>query len=154
MRISPIKSFTNPTNKSFKGYTVHDKTPYQFCEPETHRRAAMETGRPMEKTLGSFHSNITGDVYYADPLEKVSDEIRERVDYVVYDNEPPFPDIEREVSKNYFEPMPFGSGVEGKFDDFREYFYRLEMADSKTVGEYERKIYSNRNYIRSKNRRR
>ena len=145
MRISPIKSFTNPTNKSFKGYTVHDKSPYQGYEPTTHKWAATQTGRPIEKTLGSFHNNITGNVYYADPLEQVSDQVRETVDYVVYDKEPPFPDIEKNVSRHYFEGRGYFNNTESDFNKFREYFYRLEMADSKTVGEYERKAWSNIN---------
>ena len=143
MRISPIKSFTNPTNKSFKGYTVHDYNPYG--EPVIHSSAAKQTGRPIEKTLGSFHNNITGNVYYADPLEQVSDQVRETVDYVVYDKEPPFPDIDKNVSRHYFEGRGYFNNTESDFNKFREYFYRLEMADSKTVGEYERKAWSNIN---------
>ena len=143
MKISQIRNCTNNSQSVFKGYIVKDNTYYN--EPTTHSKAAYATGRPVERTLGSFHLDRTGKIYYADPLEKISDGIREQVDYVVYDNEPRVPDINREVSKLYFEPS---SGAEEakylkQLNDAREYFYRLEMADSKTVGHYEKQVWSN-----------
>lgn len=139
VRISSVKGFVNTIKPSFKGYTVDD------YKGEVHKRAAFNTGRPIEKTLGSFHLNETGKIYYADPLEKVSDGIREKVDYVVYDHEPKIPDVNTEISRLYFEPSEFGKESEylGQLRDAKDYFYRLEMADSKTVGEYEKKVWSN-----------
>ena len=75
MRISPIKSSTNFSKPAFKGYMVEEKGHY-YGTPETHKWAAEHTGRRMEKTLDSFHKNITGKIYYADPLEKVNDNLR------------------------------------------------------------------------------
>ena len=143
MRISPIKSSTNFSKPAFKGYIVEDKSPYLFEEPVTHRTAATYTGRRIEKTLGGFHNNITGKIYYTDPLEKVNDNLREMVDYVVYDEEPKFPDINHEVSKLYFGTDGDKWGMERRFKASKDYFYRLEMADSKTVGEYEQKVWNN-----------
>ena len=142
MRISPIKSSTNFSKPAFKGYIVEDKSPYLFEEPVTHRTAATHTGRRIEKTLGGFHNNITGKIYYTDPLEKVNDNLREMVDYVVYDDEPKFPDINHEVSKLYFGTDGDKWEIQKRFKDSKDYFYRLEMADSKTVGEYEQKAWN------------
>lgn len=142
MRISPIKSSTNFSKPAFKGYIVEDKSPYLFEEPVTHRTAATYTGRRIEKTLGGFHNNITGKIYYTDPLEKVNDNLREMVDYVVYDDEPKFPDINNEVSKLYFGTDGDQWEIKKRFKDSKDYFYRLEMADSKTVGEYEQKVWN------------
>lgn len=142
MRISPIKSSTNFSKPAFKGYMVEEKGHY-YGTPETHKWAAEHTGRRMEKTLDSFHKNITGKIYYADPLEKVNDNLREMVDYVVYDDEPKFPDINNEVSKLYFGTDGDQWEIKKRFKDSKNYFYRLEMADSKTVGEYEQKVWNN-----------
>ena len=141
MRISPIKSSTNFSKPAFKGYMVEEKGHY-YGTPETHKWAAEHTGRRMEKTLDSFHKNITGKIYYADPLEKVNDNLREMVDYVVYDDEPKFPDINNEVSKLYFGTDGDKWEIQKRFKDSKDYFYRLEMADSKTVGEYEQKAWN------------
>lgn len=141
MRISPIKSSTNFSKPAFRGYMVEEKGQY-YGTPETHKWAAEQTGRRMEKTLDSFHKNITGKIYYADPLEKINDNLREMVDYVVYDEEPKFPDINHEVSKLYF-GTDGDKWIDKRFKDSRDYFYRLEMADSKTVGEYEQKVWNN-----------
>ena len=141
MRISPIKSSTNFSKPAFKGYIVEEKGHY-YGTPKTHKWAAEHTGRRMEKTLDSFHKNITGKIYYADPLEKVNDNLREMVDYVVYDDEPKFPDINHEVSKLYFGTDGDRWEIQKRFKDSKDYFYRLEMADSKTVGEYEQKAWN------------
>ena len=94
MRISPIKSSTNFSKPAFKGYTIEG-----YGYRHGHLHAAENSGRRIEKTLGGFHNDITGKIYYTDPLEKVNDNLREMVDYVVYDDEPKFPDINNEVSK-------------------------------------------------------
>ena len=138
MRISPIKSSTNFSKPAFKGYTIEG---YGYSHGHLH--AAENSGRRIEKTLGGFHNNITGKIYYTDPLEKVNDNLREMVDYVVYDDEPKFPDINNEVSKLYFGTDGDQWEIKKRFKDSKDYFYRLEMADSKTVGEYEQKVWNN-----------
>ena len=138
MRISPIKSSTNFSKPAFKGYTIEG-----YGYRHGHLHAAENSGRRIEKTLGGFHNNITGKIYYTDPLEKVNDNLREMVDYVVYDDEPKFPDINNEVSKLYFGTDGDQWEIKKRFKDSKDYFYRLEMADSKTVGEYEQKVWNN-----------
>lgn len=138
MRISPIKSSTNFSKPAFKGYTIEG---YGYSHGHLH--AAENSGRRIEKTLGGFHNDITGKIYYTDPLEKVNDNLREMVDYVVYDDEPKFPDINNEVSKLYFGTDGDQWEIKKRFKDSKDYFYRLEMADSKTVGEYEQKVWNN-----------
>ena len=138
MRISPIKSSTNFSKPAVKGYTIEG---YGYSHGHLH--AAENSGRRIEKTLGGFHNDITGKIYYTDPLEKVNDNLREMVDYVVYDDEPKFPDINNEVSKLYFGTDGDQWEIKKRFKDSKDYFYRLEMADSKTVGEYEQKVWNN-----------
>lgn len=139
MRILPIQN-QKVTKPNFKGYTVNG---YGYYDGNLY--AAQNTGRRMDKTLGVFHPNTTGKIYYADPLEKITDKIREQVDYIVYDDEPALNiDMDKEVSKMYFFRTAWDD--EKKFieplEKLREYFYRLEIADSKTVGEWENKVWS------------
>lgn len=135
MKINPIVNYTNTKKAAFKGYTLDARTPWGTLSQE-HLSAAMGTGRPYEKTLDSFHSGVTGLIYYADPMEQVSDYTRESVDYVFYDLEPPFPDINK-ASKSYFSDLYVSPPNETSFyeelENFRQYFYRLEMADRKTL---------------------
>mgnify|MGYP004458952025 CR=1 FL=1 len=145
MRISPIKSFTNPTNKSFKGYTTNNYYNYSHCEGAFHSPGGADPSRPVEKTLGTYHRDYNRQVYYADPLEKVSDKTKESVDYVVYDLEPPFPDIEGKIHSYYSGGPRWHDTPEDGFHKFRDYFYRLEMSDSKAVAEYEAKLWNNIN---------
>lgn len=143
MNILPIKGSTNFTKTSFKGYMVEDSK-----YGTTHLSEARRTGRREEKTVGNYHKD-NGDrikIYYADPLEYITDEIREKADYIFYDDEPAFPDIERQASKLYFFPPNDYDYSKYKFleelDKFKSYFYRLEQADRKTVGKYEQMAWS------------
>ena len=131
MRILPIQN-QKATKPNFKGYFV-DSYGYQ----DAHLTAAKNSGRRMEETTGIFHPYKTCRIYYADPLEKVSDVIKERADYIVYDDEPALFDIDHEVSKMYFFPSDYSSQREymDNLKNFREYFYRLEMMDQKAVNE-------------------
>ena len=144
MKILPINRYSK--RPVFSGYVVEDRAPYGY--PRTHLDAALRTGRRYQKTLESFHDDVKNKIYYADPLEKITDALREQVDYIFYDDEPPFPDIEKDVSKVYFsEPnYPTGydiSSYQEKVNNYREYFYRMEMADSKFVGDYTQKLWHN-----------
>jgi predicted RNase H-like nuclease (RuvC/YqgF family) len=51
------------------------------------------SGASVEETVGKFHDNRTYKIYIADPREVVDDVIKKSHDYVVYDNEPKFPNI-------------------------------------------------------------
>lgn len=136
MKVNPIINPTSFQKPVFKGYTMDARTPWGTLSPD-HLNAGMRTGRPYEKTRDSFHSKETGLIYYADPMEQVSDSIREKVDYVFYDVEPKFPDIEYQTSKIYFfPPNTDHESFRDKVEDFRQYFYRLEMADRKVLPQY------------------
>ena len=68
--------------------------------------------------------NKTSQAYFADPLEPISDAIKEKADYIVYDNEPAYPEI-NEVSKNYFGTQR--KNYRDDFEEVRQYYYRREM---------------------------
>ena len=78
----------------------------------------------IEKTLGSHHSYRKDKVYFAAPMEFISDDIKERVDFVVYDNEPSYPTID-EVKRNYLGTNR--TDYRKHFENVREYYYRREM---------------------------
>ncbi len=153
MKIAPISNSTLNFVKSlnFKG----KMTDYQINNgiEDLSKNSNWHSNADVENTVGVFHKNYTGKVYFADPLEPISDKIKESVDYVVHDHEPKFPDIDNEVSKLYFFPQnktnkekEYASAI----DKYREYFYRLEMADSRTVGDYEREVWHNNNPLKAR----
>ncbi len=122
MKISPI-SITNFSKMSFKGQEVY----YSRYEGENYLKNSSywHKNSSIDKTLGSYHSNQTGKAYYADPLEPITDAIRDRVDYIIYDNEPSYPKIE-EVETNYLGINR--TNYRNDFEEIRKYYYRREMA--------------------------
>lgn len=137
MQVLPVNRYT--VKPVFRGYVVNDNSPYGY--PQTHLSAAKYTNKRYEKTLGTFHADAKNKIYYADPLEKIDDALREKVDYIFYDDEPRFPLINEEVSKAYFfAPEPFGAkyirDYKQEMEEYKQYFYRMEMADSKFAGLY------------------
>jgi hypothetical protein len=78
----------------------------------------------IEKTLGVSHKVPRNSVYFADPMEFVSNDMKYNVDYVVYDNEPAYPAIE-DIGKNYLDKNR--TNYREKFERVRDYFYRREM---------------------------
>jgi len=151
MKISSISGIYNAKPFAFKGTIVQDSARAYYGYPTTHLNAALQTGRRYEKTLGSYHTDQKYKIYYADPLEKVSETIKDNVDYVFYDDEPIFPSIEKEVSKRYFfERQPFQTDYADMMDKYRAYFYRMEMSDSKQAQHYENLLKSDINVEDSK----
>ena len=143
-----MKVLSITTNKAtqigFKGY---------FVSGESHKNAALNSGRRIENTLLSHHPYLTDRYYYANPLEKiVPDSIKERVDLVIYDDEPALFDFDKELSKVYFFPSEKHNEkyFSDKLQKFREYFYRLEMMDRGAVKEYEEKLSRNMDVKNSK----
>ena len=86
----------------------------------------------VETTLGAYHSQPKNMAYFADPMEFVTDDIKERVDYVVYDNEPSYPKVE-DVKKNYLENNR--TDYRKQFEGIREYYYRREMGRFASINE-------------------
>ena len=69
------------------------------------------------------------------------------MDYIFYDDEPRFPAIEGEVSRAYFSNHDDldNQGVyiyKKLIEEYKQYFYRMEMADSKFVGHYSDKLWN------------
>ena len=159
MRIFSINGYThNQKTKTFKGETKYlnrtspvpgyasvDSYKNSYAIPYAHIDYSENVkNRPfasVEKTLNTYHSGITQEVYYADPEEIVTTAIKEKADYVVYDNKPPYPVAEGYISENYFGKLRHNFVKD--FDEIRLYHYRLEMADAKTADQYRRNILAN-----------
>ena len=120
---------------SFKGRIMDYNT--RIGKSDLMNNSYWQKNSSVEDTLGSFRNSTSGKVYFADPLEKVSDAIKESVDYVVYDNEPSYPDVNEEVSKNYFGTLR--KNFKNDFEDVRMYYYRREMGGfaDKAEAEYQ-----------------
>lgn len=126
MRILPIKSVT-----SFSGRT----TDYNLNrgKEDLKRNSFWQKNSSVEEALGTYHNNKTGKVYFADPMENVSDKIKDSVDYVVYDNEPSYPDVNKEVKENYLGRLR--KDFKKDFEEIRNYYYRREMGGFANVDE-------------------
>ncbi len=117
MKISPISSTLSKPN--FKGQFA-----YNYNESTLKNNKLWQKNSSVEQTLGAYHVNKTSQAYFADPLEPISDAIKEKADYIVYDNEPAYPEI-NEVSKNYFGTQR--KNYRDDFEEVRQYYYRREM---------------------------
>ena len=120
MQIFPTRGVTNSYNTSFKGVFSN-----YYSIGSLQNNDYWHKNSSLDKTLGSYHANPTYKAYYADPMEYVPDSIKEKVDYVVYDNEPAYPDVNEEVSKNYFGTQR--KNYKKDFEEIRQYYYRREM---------------------------
>ncbi len=145
MKVLPISN-----NQVFKGYSKYisnindndcllfDCHRLYFNDADSLAGVLRQTKIPVpnpsvEKTLGSFHTKSTGQVYFANPKEIVNDYLRSKHDYIVYDNEPSYPDVNKEVSRNYFGTERKNYGQD--YQEIYEYYKRLENADWKTLDE-------------------
>lgn len=129
MKLSPV-SITNFSKMSFKGH--EEAYSYSKGVDSLKDSSYWHKNSSVDKTLGSYHLNQTGKAYYADPLEPISDAIRDRVDYIIYDNEPSYPKL-RDIEKNYL-----GNNRTNYRDDFEEvrnYYYRREMGGFANIDE-------------------
>lgn len=107
---------------SFKGkYEIyHGQNPIMASYKDYHSDSSVE------RIIGNNHDYRTGRIYFADPMEPINDQIKRDSDYIVYDNEPAYPDVNNEVSKNYFGTERIN--YREKFENIRDYFYRREQA--------------------------
>ena len=122
MKIFPIKSSaTIKEQANFKGkfYPYDGVRPYVLGHQDYHPDSSIE------QVIGHAHENRTGNVYFADPMEQISDFVKKHSDYIVYDNEPAYPDVNEEVSKNYFGTERVNYRTQ--FERIRDYFYRREQ---------------------------
>ena len=126
MQLSPI----NSTN--FRGFFV-DRYPQKINgEPNLTGMGYWHPNSALEATIGAFHTRPRNKIYVADPMEPVRDEIKQMVDYIVYDHEPLYPRIE-DVEKNYLEKLRIN--FRKKFAEIRDYFYRREMGGFANIDE-------------------
>lgn len=88
----------------------------------------------VEETIGKHHNNTTYKVYIADPNEIVAKSIKCSHDYIVYDNEPAFPDIR----KKYYSPN-YGN-LDKEFQYICDYFNRMENSSQKPIEDVNAKI--------------
>jgi len=155
MRIFSVNGYTHNQQKSFKGEIKYLNTtrPYggdamvnesRYTSTAIHADqdySSVVKNRPhatVEKTLNTYHGGQTREIYYADPKEEIPISLKERVDYVVYDNEPPYPKAEGEISENYFGKVRHDFSKD--FDEVRDYYYRWEMAEAKKADVFRRNI--------------
>lgn len=164
MRIFSISNCTPKQQKSFKGETKYLNSTYSYggdVRVENYKRQSnisaysdytnVVKNRPyatVEKTLNTFHSGVTQAVYYANPDEEISPRLKECVDYIVYDNKPPYPVADGYISENYFGRLRHNFVKD--FDEVRNYYYRLEIADAKNADEFRRRILANVDVDKSK----
>ncbi len=118
MNISPI---------SFKGRFV-----YNYNESTLKSNKLWHKNSSVEDTIGSYHSNRTQQAYFADPMERVPDRIKEQADFIVYDNEPAYPHPD-EVKENYLGTLR--RNFREAFEEVRLYFYRREMGGHADINE-------------------
>lgn len=157
MKISPINS--SISSNTFKGtlkileqkcygneYKLKDGDTkdipkYYDSRTEYFIKVNSHPNARIEKTLDDYHSKITGKVYFADPEEYIPETLKEQVDFVVHDEVPRYPDVNLEVSKSYFDNSDVTNYAK-KFEDIRDYYYRLQIADMKTAEEYRSKLHA------------
>lgn len=120
MRILPI--FNSNKSLSFGGVKVN----YSGTKPYLLSHELYHSNSSSEKTLDVLHSNRTNQIYFADPMESVSLDIKKEVDYVVYDNEPAYPDLDKELKNAYLGDDKYD--YSRQFENIRDYFNRRENA--------------------------
>lgn len=133
MKIAPISNSTiNPVKKapSFQGVTTDYKV--YLGKDDLKNNSYWHKNSSVENAVGAFHANYTGKAYFAAPMEYVGDAIKDKVDFVVYDNEPAYPAL-REVKENYTGELR--KDFKKDFEEVREYFYRREMGGFANVEE-------------------
>lgn len=123
MKIQPFSNHASKLscNTNFKGVTqtYTDERPYILLSP------LFYPDSTVEKTLDTVHHTKTGKIYFADPMEPINDEIKNSVDYVVYDNEPSYPDIKKDLENEYIGKKSTKNNRQ-QFVNINKYFARRE----------------------------
>lgn len=140
---------------SFKGYTetiVHGKvgtagaiaivsdpkeagsasfSPYSTTKELIGKRPGSFANSSIEET-GSNNGYITDRIYFADPEEVVNEQTKRDHDYIVYDNRPHYPRLEK-VKENYEKVGQNARNYGQDFKTIAEYYIRREKADRKEL---------------------
>lgn len=134
MKIVPIgNTISQAANRkalSFQGVTTNYQIPKG--KEDLKNNSYWHKNSSIEEAVGAYHKNYTGKAYFAHPMEHVNDSIKDKVDYVVYDNEPKYPSID-DVKENYLGKQR--KNLREDFDEVREYYYRREIGGSADVNE-------------------
>lgn len=130
MKVSPIKTITTNAGNQQEKTAFKGRTETYYGDKNYHvngfaHSPNWHSDSSVEQTLNSYHSDRKGKIYFADPMEPISDAKKMEVDFIVYDNEPAYPDVNEEISKNYFGTERIN--YRKKFENIRDYFYRREQ---------------------------
>ena len=117
MKILPVK------NSVFKGKAVYYNA-YSMGVNGIKQMSEYHPDSAIEKVIDNRHSVPKDMVYFASPMEFVSNDLKSKFDYIVYDNEPSYPALE-EIKKNYLEKNR--TNYRKIFENIRDYYYRREM---------------------------
>ncbi len=118
MRILPINGYSSKL--SFQGSYAN----YTF-EENIKKDNNWHPASSLQQTLGEFRNKPSGKVYFASPMEPISEKIKESVDFIVYDNEPNYPAID-EVGLNYFNN--YRKDFKKDFEELKNYYDRRAYA--------------------------
>lgn len=130
MKISSVQGYSLK-NTAFNGITKY----ISYSDNKNNAKAGHPNPEPeVEKTMGAFRETPINRVYWASPLEDVSDSIKSKHDYIVYDHEPSYPRVEEEVSKRYFENDRHDYSQD--FADVKNYYYRMEISDRREKSDF------------------
>lgn len=122
-----IRQITQPT---FKG--VWQQISQNANEEELKKNSLWHSNSSADRTLGSYHMDVKRQAYYAAPMEFINDSIKENADFVVYDNEPYYPQF-KELEQNYLGHNR--KNLREDIENVREYHYRREMGGHANVEE-------------------
>ena len=89
------------------------------------QRCITDRSIAIEETIGRTHEKPTYRVYLADPYEIVGDKIKKEHDYIVYEKQPPFPDINNNPEDN---------NIQKAFSKIKAYLERYKTAELKRNG--------------------
>lgn len=140
---------------SFKGYTetiVHGKVGTAgaiaiVSDPKEAGSASFTTWSSVKELIGkrpgsfanssieetgSNNGYITDRIYFADPEEVVNEQTKRDHDYIVYDNRPHYPRLEK-VKENYEKVGQNARNYGQDFKTIAEYYIRREKADRKEL---------------------
>ncbi len=117
------------------GYYYIDDKHYIYEEPFDAIRKSKHS-HPYSKIEMTRYRNEAGNVYFADPEEIVSDDVKSKHGYIVHDCEPKFPLLD-EIRKQYSGNYTIYSDVWEPFHDrcinIYDYHERLKNADIKEL---------------------
>ena len=155
MKVLPIQIRRNTNQTAFKGQEYYfSHNPYNGNHLTTDKSRGVNHGNGNFVTSGHPNPYATVEkvnharvgygaglglyppIYWTDPMENLSDAKKGCYDFIVFDNEPPFPDLEKDIEKRFF--GEFDKSKKDYIQEFliiKNYFARLEKADIEKLKE-------------------